>query len=322
LVVGTGSIGLRHARLLAERTDVAVEVCDTRPDGLAEAARAVPGARAWSSYEAALASRPDIVVIATPPAAHAPMTRAALAAGAHVFCEKPVSDTLAGARDMAESAGRVIGRLVNIGFVQRFMPELCRIRDQIRAGIIGQVCFARYSVGSLATLEFSRSRHQRDVFGAAALDYAYGFDTFWWILRQQPAGVYARGADAPGLPLGSRPNVIAAVADYMAPLVAEVHIDYVARPELGSYFFQGDLGYLEFDTLRHVVRHGDRSSGQTSEESFAYERDEIMRLQRDHFLEAAAGKHGVHTPVEDALPGAAAVDALIRSLRSGQREAL
>jgi myo-inositol 2-dehydrogenase/D-chiro-inositol 1-dehydrogenase/scyllo-inositol 2-dehydrogenase (NAD+) len=321
LVLGTGSIGLRHARLLAERSDVAVEVCDSRPEGLAEAAQVVPDARAWSGFEPALESRPDVVLIATPPSSHASLARAALEAGAHVFCEKPMSDTAAGGREIVAARDRT-KRLVNIGFVQRFAPELERIRQRIQAGDIGRVCYARFSVGSLATLEFSRSRHQRAVFGAAALDYVYGFDTFWWVLREQPRGIYARGAQVDGLPLTSNPNVIGAVADYDSPLVAELHIDYVAKPERGAYFFQGDLGHLRFDMMRHTVEHGDRESGRVTEENFAYERDSIMRTQRDHFLEAVEGHHDVHTTPDDALPGTAAAETMIRSLASGRRETL
>jgi predicted dehydrogenase len=321
LVLGTGSIGLRHARLLAERSDVVVEVCDSRAEGLAEAERVVPGARAWSSYDRALESRPDVVLVATPPASHAPLATAALEAGAHVFCEKPISDSVAGARAIA-AAGRRSGRLVNVGFVQRFMPELRRMRERIQAGDIGAVCYARFSVGTLRTLEFSRSRHQRDVFGAAALDYVYGFDTFWWIFGEQPAGIYARGVRAEGLPFMSDPNVISAVADYPSARIAEVHIDYVAQPEHGYYFFQGELGHLRFDMSRHAVEHGSRADDRIHEESFTYERDGLMREQRDHFLAAVAGSHGVHTPAEDAVPGTVAIDALIRSLRSGVREPL
>jgi hypothetical protein len=67
-------------------------------------------------------------------------------------------------------------------------------------------------------------------------------------------------------------------------------------------------------------RHGDRGSRRVSEEVFAYERDDIMRAQRDRFLAALDGRHTVNTAPEDALPGTAAVEALIRSLRTGVRE--
>ena len=126
LVVGTGSIGLRHLRLFGELENIQVEVFDSRPEGLAEARQVKPDARQWSNYGQALESKPHIVLIATPPSSHAPLTSLALQAGAHVFCEKPMADTLESARLM-QQVQQQTGRLLNIGFVQRFMPD----RDHI-----------------------------------------------------------------------------------------------------------------------------------------------------------------------------------------------
>ena len=100
LVVGTGSIGLRHLRLLRERENLSVEVCDSRPEGLAEAAEIAPEVPQWGDFQQAVAASPQIVVIATPPTFHAALACAALEAGAHVFCEKPISDSGRGARSM------------------------------------------------------------------------------------------------------------------------------------------------------------------------------------------------------------------------------
>lgn len=321
LVVGTGSIGLRHLRLFGEVQDIQIEVVDSRPEGLADALRVKPNARVWLSYDQALESRPDIVLIATPPGSHAPLTNLALQAGVHVFCEKPMADTLAASRAM-HRAQQETGRLVNIGFVQRFMPDLLRVRNLILDGAIGTVCYARFSVSTLATLEFSRSRHQQHVFAAAALDYVYGFDTFWWILREQPLGVYARGIEAKNLPLRSNPNVVSAVLDYGSDLIGEIHIDYVAVPERCSYTFQGDLGFLHLDCTNQKLQIGNRVTRDVTTEAWSYDTDQVMRAQRDHFLEAVAGRRDVSSPPVDALKSSAAVDGLIRSLSSGQREIL
>ena len=205
LVVGAGSIGLRHLRLLSEVEDLAVEVCDSRPEGLSEATAAVPGARQWSGFQESAASRPDVVFVCTPPGSHAALTRVALDSGAHVFCEKPISDSAAGARRMIRDQQRT-GRILNIGFVQRFMPEMLRARKLIREGRIGRVCYSRFSVCTLKTLENSRSRHQRDVFGSAALDYVYGFDTFWWLMKERPVSVYARASRSRGFPSPAAPT--------------------------------------------------------------------------------------------------------------------
>ena len=321
LVVGAGSIGLRHLQLLTEVEGLAVEVCDSRPEGLSEAATAVPGARQWSDFREAAASRPDLVFVCTPPASHAPLSRIALESGAHIFCEKPISDSAAGARSMIRDQQRT-GRILNVGFVQRFMPEMLRAQKLIREGRIGRVCYARFSVATLNTLANSRSRHQRDVFGSAALDYVYGFDTFWWLMEERPVSVYARGIQVEGLPFTSRPNLLSAVIEYESERVAELHIDYVAYPDRCTYTFQGELGYVQVDLSRNIVEHGDRETGRRHVEKLTVDRDDVMRAQRDHFLDALEGRHPVSSPPQDALHGTLGVDALIRSLKTGQPESL
>ena len=58
LVVGTGSIGQRHARLLAERADVELWICDSDEACLQEAQQAAPGARVFRDFDVALGKRP------------------------------------------------------------------------------------------------------------------------------------------------------------------------------------------------------------------------------------------------------------------------
>ncbi len=317
LVVGSGSIGLRHLRLLREKPELTVEVCDTRSEGLAEASQIAPDARAWMNYQEALASSPDLVFIATPPISHPDLAATALEAGAHVFCEKPMAADLAGARRMVEAQERT-GRLLNIGFVQRFMPELRAVHRMIQEGAIGAVCYARFSCGSYLTLQLSRSRHQCDLYAAAVLDYVYGFDTFWWMFRDLPTQVYGRGLQVGSMPLTSNPNLISAILEYGSQRLAEIHIDYLSYPQQVSYSFQGDLGFLNLDLTTHQLAHGDRESGRLVVEQFSYERDEVMRQQRDHFLKAVARGQGLSTPAADALPSSLCVDALIRSLKAGR----
>ena len=80
----------------------------------------------------------DLVCIATPTLYHAPMTLAALRAGAHVLCEKPMAmsrDESAGMLETAES----LNRLHIIGHELRFNPNRRRIKSLIESGYIGEV---------------------------------------------------------------------------------------------------------------------------------------------------------------------------------------
>ncbi len=88
-----------------------------------------------------LIARPDIdaVTVAAPDALHGPVSIAALEAGKHVFCEKPLAMTAAEARDMAEAAVRAArsGRVAMVGFTFRYSRALQALRQLLREGALG-----------------------------------------------------------------------------------------------------------------------------------------------------------------------------------------
>jgi predicted dehydrogenase len=94
-----------------------------------------------------LLERPDVDVIdiCTPGDAHAEIATAALEAGKHVLCEKPLANTLAQARSMAEAAERAerSGVFSMVGFNYRRVPALELARRLIAEGAIGEVRHVR-----------------------------------------------------------------------------------------------------------------------------------------------------------------------------------
>lgn len=98
-------------------------------------ARAVAGA----DLEAVLdATRPDAVLDCTVPAAHHPVTLAALARGCHVLGEKPLAETLEQAREMVAAAARA-GRLFAVTQNRRYQAPIRRLRAFLLSGEIGPV---------------------------------------------------------------------------------------------------------------------------------------------------------------------------------------
>jgi 1,5-anhydro-D-fructose reductase (1,5-anhydro-D-mannitol-forming) len=100
-------------------------------------ARPYAGARAWVSVEEAVAD-PDVdaVYIALPVAMHADAAIAALRAGKHVLCEKPMALNFAQAERMV-AEGRTSGRLLGVSYYRRLYPKLIRARKLIAEGAIG-----------------------------------------------------------------------------------------------------------------------------------------------------------------------------------------
>ncbi|MGG5258120.1 Gfo/Idh/MocA family protein [Phycicoccus avicenniae] len=104
----------------------------------------------WGHVETdwrALVARPDVdlVDICTPGDTHAEIAIAALEAGKHVLCEKPLANTVAEARAMAEAARRAAAHGVRsmVGFTYRRVPAIALARQLVQQGRIGQVRHVR-----------------------------------------------------------------------------------------------------------------------------------------------------------------------------------
>jgi predicted dehydrogenase len=116
----------------------------------------------------------DLIDICTPGDTHAEIALAALAAGKHVLCEKPLANSVAEAREMAEAAARAEARGVRAmcGFNYRRVPAVALMRRLIQAGKIGTIRHVRavYLQDWIVDPEFPLVwRLRKDVAGSGAL---------------------------------------------------------------------------------------------------------------------------------------------------------
>ena len=100
------------------------------------------GGKVWTDFDSALRDDAvDAVYIALPVALHAPLTVAALGAGKHVLCEKPMALDYAAACAMV-SAAKASAGLLGIGYYRRLYPKVRRAAALIAAGVIGRPVMA------------------------------------------------------------------------------------------------------------------------------------------------------------------------------------
>lgn len=165
VIVGFGTAG--GARLSGYGSVPGVEVAavvDPSPERRAQAARLLPHGLVLSSLEEVLAAAPgvDVVDVCTPPAFHGPLTRAALSAGRHVICEKPVATRGAEARELTALA-RARGRLLFPSHNYGTSPVMTTLREAVAGGFPA----SGGGVGHLesATFRILRDRHARGVAG-------------------------------------------------------------------------------------------------------------------------------------------------------------
>jgi len=136
-VAGTGFIGRVHAHAVRSAGARLVAVAASTPESARRAAGELGADRAETDA-AALAVAPDVDVvhICTPNDLHEPLAVAALEAGKHVVCEKPLALDAEGAARI-QAAATAAGRVLAVPYVYRFHPTVRHARALVAAGDLG-----------------------------------------------------------------------------------------------------------------------------------------------------------------------------------------
>ena len=139
-MIGAGRIVERvHLPLVAALPGVEVAgLYDTDFERAREVAAAGGGARPCRSLDELFGLGLDATLVACPNRLHAEMTVAALAAGTHVLCEKPMATSVAEAEAMV-AASEAAGRALMIAYTNRFRPEVVALKAAIDGGLLGEI---------------------------------------------------------------------------------------------------------------------------------------------------------------------------------------
>ncbi|MFD2627797.1 Gfo/Idh/MocA family protein [Oceanobacillus kapialis] len=147
-VIGCGSIA-KHRHLIEYDLEPNVEivaVCDI-VEGRAREAAEKYGATAYAEYETLLKQEKiDAVSVCLPNYLHAPVSIAALEAGCHVLCEKPMATSREEAQQMIDVANKNDKKLM-IAHNQRFVPSHQKARELIEKGELGKIYSFRTAFG-------------------------------------------------------------------------------------------------------------------------------------------------------------------------------
>jgi predicted dehydrogenase len=127
LVVGLGTMGLSHARAYHAIDGFSLAgLCTHRAAKRNDLEKEFPGVPRFEDFDEALAQlKPDAVAICTYTETHAGLALKAFAAGAHVFCEKPLAETIEAAEQVV-AAAKSAGRALVIGYILRVHPSWTR----------------------------------------------------------------------------------------------------------------------------------------------------------------------------------------------------
>lgn len=251
LIIGSGSIGRRHAdslKLLDSNvsfTFLRRRNSKNKPgidlDGMVE-------------YElsAALEAKPDIAIVATPSSTHVQSIIPLLEAQIPCYIEKPLVTSF---RDI-ELIERYIGSesklpTTHMGCNLRFMPSLIRLRNELKAGVIGNPVRATLDVGQwlpdwrpLHDYRMSYSASS-SLGGGVIFDLVHELDMARWLFGEFTQ-IQAIAGKRSNLEIESEDVACIGLAGKTTPLV-NIGLDYVSRLPTRRYCIVGESGNLVWD---------------------------------------------------------------------------
>ena len=320
-VIGVGSMGQNHARVLADLGELAA-VAD--PD--AKAGGAVANRHSVSyfpDYKALLKDRVDAVTICVPTNLHYAVAMDAIAAGKHVLVEKPICGTVRDAQRLVKAA-REAGLILGAGHVERHNPVVESAKRYLEAGTWGDLITA----GARRVSNFPE--RIRDV--GVIMDLAiHDIDVLRYLVGKRVSSVFAVGGRQKHEAFEDHATILLSFANgmhgyveanWLTPMKVRrlsltclrnfVELDYTAQSMTISSSSLGPLDPanlyqlpLDFD-IRHVNLR----------------KEEPLKRELKDFLRAVTDGKDPLVTGEDAVETLRVVEAAIESQRSGKVTAL
>jgi len=244
-VVGLGYWGPNLVRNLEEHPNAdLVAVCDREIDALTKIGRRYPAVQRMTELDDVLAS-PEIeaVAIATPVSSHEPIAMAALAAGKHVFVEKPLCASTESALRLGHLA-RERGLVLMPGHTFLYSPPVNFIRELLHAGELGEVYFISISRVNLGL-------HQSDVSVAWDLGpHDFSILRYWMDETPRYVSASSRGCVVPSIA-----DVAFITLEFDSGVLSHVELAWLAPSKLRRTTIVGSRKMVVYDdTSNEPVR--------------------------------------------------------------------
>lgn len=316
-IVGLGSIGRRHLRLLKElRPDLRVTLVRSGMGGScpeeALADCVVP------SIEQALEHGIQAAVVSSPAPLHVAQALVVMTAGVPVLIEKPLSHELSGIAPLEDAAKRHRGAVL-IGYVLRHAPAAQRFHQMLEDGRLGAPLFARIECGSYLP-DWRPGQDYRtassatpELGGGVLLELSHELDYANWFFGPFCSVQAVVGNSGTlGIEVEDRAVIALNAGD---GLPVSIHLDFCRRHPARACVVEGARGSLCWDALLNtVVWHP--ADGEPEMFQFSSDRDAMYRTQLLHFLSCAESGD---TPKVTLHDGIAALR-LVEAIRASDRE--
>lgn len=258
LIVGGGSIGKRHFHIASELLPGATIAILTRNMG---ADKYDTPLNNQLNFDEAIEFNPNIAVLANPSSKHLEFANKFADIGAHVFIEKPMSDSRAGVLELINKC-KLHSLSLLCGYNLRFLPSLQRFRQLVQSSEIGKIFSVQSRVGQNLAQWRPNSDYrnsvsaQRELGGGVLLELSHELDYLRWIFGdvEWVSGVLSRQSllqidveDSAQIILGFEED-----ADGRK-LIGNVSLDFFRHDPLRDCTVVGELGSIRWNGILGIV---------------------------------------------------------------------
>lgn len=270
-----------------------------------------------TSLDAALAHRPDAVIIANPTALHLDVAIPAAQAGCAILMEKPVSHSLERLDELDGSKGLV-------GFQFRFHPGLRRAAELLQDGAIGRPLAVHAHWGEYLPNwhpweDYRQSYSARaDLGGGVVLTLSHPLDYLRWLLGEVGA-LWAFAGHFSDLEV--QVDDLAEIGLRFANgAVGGLHLNYIQQPPVHRLEIAGSHGTLTWDNADGAARlyRADAGAWETFAPPPGFERNDLFLAEMRHFIDVARGAAAPLCTLQDGIQAMRLALAVHQSAQEGR----
>jgi len=303
LIAGFGSIGRRHFRNLQALGEHDIVLLRSYKSTVAD--DEIKDVPVETSVEAALAYKPDAVIIANPTALHLSVALPAARAGCDIFMEKPISHSLAGIDELAQEL-RLQHKQMLMGFQFRFHPGLQKAKQLIEAGAIGRILTARSHWGEYLPdwhpWEDYRTGYaaRKELGGGVVRTLSHPIDYMRWLLGEIE-GVAATRGNLSDLELSEVEDFGEMQFAHQSGAFSTVHVNYFQQPPRHDLEIIGTQGTIRWDNADGMCRWWIAAQPGWREYALpqGFERNDLFLTEMRHFIEVVEKGTPVLCGLED-----------------------
>lgn len=313
-IIGNGRIASDYLRALQGSQDFSlIAICDSNRAALERAA----GESAVQTFDQVqpllLEAEPDAILVLTPPTSHAQISCEALAAGCHVFCEKPLATSSRSVHDMFHAAERA-ERVLMMATKFRFVDDVIAARDLLAAKTLGELVFFENAFCSPVSMAGRWNVDPRQSGGGVLIDNgSHSIDLARFLLGPMTRVSAHFGRRIQEIPVEDSVRIL---VEAQSGLVGQIDLSWSTDTGSDYYFcVHGAKGTLQlgWQGSRYRLHGGDWTSFGTG-----YDKIEAFTAQLRHFAGVVRGEESPQISIDDAIESVRFIEAGYASAGTGR----